>query len=166
MNKLTLNKTMIVGILIFICVHSGSILVTSILENFTKVILYNIDFSWTYGYLPWTRFIVLPFELYLILKYLKMIDDNQGIFDYSKILQLTILTIILLIGTQFRHELEPSNIGCGNIFLNEDNINQYRFSIETHSKQEYITGIIEKVLYGLFMLFVVLNKFQKSSKSI
>jgi hypothetical protein len=162
-DKLTLNKTVLTGILILLCIHSGSLIATSLLENFTKTILDIIGFSWTYGYLPWTKFIVVPLELYLILKYLKKLDTDQSTFDYDKILQLTILTIVLLIGTQFRFELEPSNIVCGNVFFNEDESSQYYLNMKTHSQQQYVADVIEKVVYGFFILFVTLKNFKNPS---
>ena len=144
MNAANLDGKALYGILLLVAIHSGGLILSAILNNFYVQIL-------PYEYLPWTRLLVVIAEIVLIAHFLERLKVKSSILKSRKaMIQLVILTVVLLIGSQFRGYLDDSGpFLCG--FAMIDGTADVIF--EAHETQRYYVSLVESFALGMALLF-------------
>lgn len=145
MNAANLDGKALYGILLVVAIHSGWLILSAILNNFYVQIL-------PYEYLPWTRLLVVIAEIVLIAHFLERLKRKAGILGNRKaMIRFLILTVVVLIGSQFRGYLDDSGpFLCG--FAMIDGTADMIF--ETHETQRAYVSIVETFALGGALLFL------------
>ncbi|MCB0631615.1 MAG: hypothetical protein KDD15_17845 [Lewinella sp.] len=135
-----MNDKILWTVLVVVILHTGGLILTSILYNFYSLIL-------PYEYLPWTRLQVVVAEIVIMYYALNDLDRLVVWGQHGHNLNgMLFLTILLLIGSQFRGYLDDSQpFFCG-LFL----LDGYTDSIyATHAAQEAIVKVVEAFAFSM-----------------
>jgi hypothetical protein len=143
MNAANLDGKALYGILLLVTIHSGGLILSAILNNFYVQIV-------PYEYLPWTRLLVVIAEIVLITHFFERLKGKVGILENRKAMtRFLILTVVLLIGSQFRGYLDDSGpFLCG--FALIDGTADLIFEI--HETQRSYVSLVETFALGIALL--------------
>lgn len=135
-----LDKKVFYGILIILGIHSGGLILTSILNNFYAIFI-------PYEYLPWTRLIVVAAEIFLGVHYLQKLTAKPGLEkDRDTMIRVLAIAVALFIGSHFRGFLDVSKpFYCAySVF---DGMADMIYN--THALQKFIVDKVEAMTLGM-----------------
>lgn len=145
-------KKVIHSLLIIFCIHYGSVFASGILEYFFFLFI-------GYPFIPFTKLLVLPFELLLIYKCVtKSFLVNEGEIKINNLLFFA-ATLILLY--PFKEFIEPKLIVCGNSLFDPIEAKGIQESKELHYFYDGLVNKITYIIYAIFLAIAVLIKWKK-----